>query len=170
MNSSGGMGAGKSGLPKLKTRKMVFGWDFMQIIGLGPTLQNYKNYNTDYPGQVFSSISSILIFERLKRPAPPQDHLKIGLQPSIFPAHKQADLPSFVLSRRPYLTPFMPNRTYTHLSSYSASSGATGVVLSTWTPPLFFSLLSWNGNFHPPSSSGVLSHNRIRCLRGAGGG
>jgi len=35
MNSSGGMGAG---LPKLKTRKTVFGWDFMQVIDLGSTL------------------------------------------------------------------------------------------------------------------------------------
>lgn len=39
MNSSGGMGAG---LPKLKTRKTVFGWDFMQVIDLGSTLELQK--------------------------------------------------------------------------------------------------------------------------------
>lgn len=53
---------------------------------------------------------------------------------------------------------------------YSASYGATGGVSLTWMPPLFLSLLSWKGSLQPPSSSGVLSHSLIRCLRGAGGG
>lgn len=52
---------------------------------------------------------------------------------------------------------------------YSASRGHTGGLSLTWIPPRFFSWLSWNGSFQPPSSSGVLSHSRIRCLLGAGG-
>ena len=55
------------------------------------------------------------------------------------------------------------------LCIYSASRCATGATSSTWIPPLFFSSLSWNGSFHPPSLSGVANHNRIRCRRGAGG-
>ena len=52
---------------------------------------------------------------------------------------------------------------------YSPSKGATSGVSSTWTPPRFLFLLSANGNFQPPSSSGVDSHSRIKCLLGAGG-
>ena len=66
-----------AGLPKLKTRKTVFGWDFMQVIDLSSTVE-YKNYNTNYPGQAFSSIPSILIFERLKGHVPPQTTPKSG--------------------------------------------------------------------------------------------
>lgn len=55
------------------------------------------------------------------------------------------------------------------LPAYSASSGACGGVSSTCTPPLFFSLLSWNGNLQPPSSSGVLNQSLIKCLLGIGG-
>ena len=36
-------------------------------------------------------------------------------------------------------------------------------------PPLFFASRSWNGKHHPPSLSGVASHNRMRCLLGEGG-
>lgn len=61
------------------------------------------------------------------------------------------------------------NSTWLEYINYSASNGATGAWLFTCTPPRFFSLLSQNGSFHPPSLSGVASHRRIRCRRGVGG-
>lgn len=54
-------------------------------------------------------------------------------------------------------------------TAYSASICAMGPTSPTCIPPLFLSSLSWNGRLHPPSCSGVASHNRIKCRLGNGG-
>ncbi len=61
----------------------------------------------------------------------------------------------------------MPNynwytRSLKYNHPYSASRGALGGMSLTWTPPRFFSWLSGMGSAHPPSPSGVASHNLKR--------